>query len=814
MSGDKSNQEIADQLFLALNSVKAVVAHIYRKLGVDNRRSAVSRAKELGLLEKGAPINAPKHNLPVQMTSFIGRQDQVSQAKGLLRQHALVTLTGSGGVGKTRLALQVAEKMVDQYADGVWLVELTAVTNPDMVTQAVASVLGLNSIGSKPIHEILLDYLQHKQAILVLDNCEHLIDTCAILVNELLQNCRHLKILATSREALCVVGERPFRVPSLTLPDPSHLPEFVVMEQFEAVSLFIERANAVMPGFKATEKNTPAITRICQRLDGIPLAIELAAARLNMLTTDQLASRLDNAFHLLISGSRTALPRHQTLRATIDWSYDMLSDPERILLRRLSVFAGGCSMEAAESVCTGNGIIVDEILDLLSSLANKSILQAERKQGEETRYRLLETVRQYAREKLFDARESASTRDRHLEYFLDLAEQAEPQLRSQGRLEWSQRLRTEMDNLRSALEWAYQPEGDPQKGLRLVTAIGFRFLTPNGYLADAIEWVMKGLELSQTRAVEPILQARAYNLLAEIYENQRNFPAVFEWVQKSLPILRQLGPTAYPDLAWALWDYSLASQFQHNHNLQHSHNQQEIEALDESIRVSRQMGSAGDWYLGMSLFVRSMREFDENVDLAYQLTQESRQAFNRSGDRWSVMIPLHQLGIIVERREDLPQALQYFQESLLLADEIGDRPSLSYNHIHLGRILRKMGDYPTAIQHHLNYVRLWSTMGNLEALREGFVNLGLDWFCLGNRLSGPAQQAAYRRAALLISFAEKQRSSPYSFLFDPELFNQVGDTCRRAWGETEYQQVWKQGQNLTLDEALKIVETLPVTQSA
>ncbi len=552
---------------------------------------------------------------------------------------------------------------------------------------------------------------------ILLDNCEHLLFACVDLTDRLLSDCPQLKLLASSREALGIAGETAYRVPSLSYPDPHQLPSLDQFKEYPAVRLFIERANAVMPGFQVTchpvtGKNASTIAQICRRLDGIPLAIELAAARLNLLTTEQLASRLDNAFRLLTGGSRSALPRQQTLRATIDWSYDMLSDQERTLLRRLSVFAGSCSLEAAEAVCTGNGIILDEILDLISSLTNKSIIQAERKQGDETRYRLLETVRQYAREKLFDARESATMRDRHLEYYLELAEGAEPQLRSQGRLEWSRRLRIEMDNLRSALDWAYQQENSAQKGLQLVTAIGFRFLTPNGYLLDTIllgpsRPGFSGCSDCGTCFTRQVLQSTRRSL-----RKSTQLPGSTGICTEEPPHLERVQALpAFPDLAWALWDYALALAALHKDN------QQAIEILDESIRIFRKMGVNGAWYLGMSLYVRSFFAFAE-LNHIYQINQECRKAFTSSGDRWSVMLPLEQLGSVSEDENNLQEALQSYQEAAILAEEIGDRPNLSYLHIHLGRIQRKQGNYLLAIQHHIEYVKLWATMGNQEALKE------------------------------------------------------------------------------------------------
>jgi predicted ATPase len=357
------------------------------------------------------------NNLPTQMTSFIGRKKEIDAVIDLLTQNRLVTLTGSGGVGKTRLTLRIAETLLSDYPDGAWLVELAPVTDPQMVIQATAAALGLRSMGSQPIDDILKDYLHGRRALLILDNCEHLIVSCAVLAQELLQACPGVKILAPSREALGISGEVPFHVPSLTLPGPSRLMELDRLESFEALRLFSERARVVRTDFLLREDNVAYVAQVCQRLDGIPLAIELAAARLSVLTVSQLASRLDDAFRLLTGGTRTALPRQQTLRATIDWSYQLLSDDERNLLTRLAVFVGSFDLRAVEEVCCMAEAEKLGALDLLSSLVNKSMLVIEHLPGLDMRYRILETVRQYAREKLQDSGKSLDLHNQHATYF-------------------------------------------------------------------------------------------------------------------------------------------------------------------------------------------------------------------------------------------------------------------------------------------------------------------------------------------------------------------------------------------------------------
>jgi predicted ATPase/class 3 adenylate cyclase len=372
------------------------------------------------------------HNLPVQLTRFIGREREMADVKRLLAASHLLTLTGSGGCGKTRLALQVAADLLEEYTDGVWLVELAALTDPALVAQTVVSALGAREEPSRTPAQTLLEYLRPKHLLLVLDNCEHLLAACAQLADTSLRSCPNLRVLASSREGLGVAGEQTYRVPSLSVPDAEHLPSLERLQEFEAVQLFAARAALSQPTFAVTAANARAVVQVCRRLDGIPLAIELAAARVKALPVEKVAERLDDRFRLLTGGSRTALPRQQTLRALIDWSYDLLTETERKLLRRLSVFAGGWTLEAAEAVCSGDGLDEWEVLDLVTTLVDKSLVQYEAGEGE-ARYRLLETVRQYARDRLLESGEADVARGRQLDWCLALAERAEPKLRGRSR---------------------------------------------------------------------------------------------------------------------------------------------------------------------------------------------------------------------------------------------------------------------------------------------------------------------------------------------------------------------------------------------
>ena len=402
------------------------------------------------------------HNLPLQLTSFVGREREASELKQLLSNTRLLTLIGPGGTGKTRLALKTAEDLLPSFADGIWLVELAPLADPNLILQTIAGIFGLRELPNMPLKDIVTDYLRAKEILLILDNCEHLIEACAQLSENLLRNCPRLKILASSREALGIAGETVYRVPSLSLPDPTQVRREALLES-ESVRLFLERATAAQSKFRLTDQNASSVAQICYRLDGIPLALELAAARVTVFSPEEIATRLGDRFKLLTGGSRTALPRQQTLRALIDWSYGLLSEEEQRLFRQLSVFAGSWTFEAAEAICTtplaqaGRGVPERQgegldVLTLLTQLVNKSLVMADADmvQGS-THYHLLETIRQYARDKLLEAGESEQVRTRHLDFFLELAEKAENYMNGPQELEWQELLDRNYDNLRTAL---------------------------------------------------------------------------------------------------------------------------------------------------------------------------------------------------------------------------------------------------------------------------------------------------------------------------------------------------------------------------
>ena len=487
-------------------------------------------------------LDAFLNNLPTQLTTFIGRENEIAEVKQELESHRLVTLTGSGGTGKTRLSLQVAADLLEKFGHGVWFVELAPLTDSDLIPQTILSTIGVQEQQGKTPLEVLKEYLHEKQTLIVLDNCEHLVSASAGVANTLLNAAPKLKILASSREALGVKGEISYPVPSLSLPDIKHLPVIEQLSQYEAVRLFIDRALLVAPHFVVDKDNAPHIAQICYRLDGIPLAIELAAARTKMLSIEQISKRLDDRFRLLTGGARTALPRQQTLRALIDWSYDILSENERLLLRRLSAFAGGWTLEAAEDVCAGDSIESYDVFDLLSQLVNKSLVVViEHSQSGETRYRMLETIRQYAREKLLEAGGSEIIRQRHLVYFVKLVEQAEPELYRSNQAFWLNKLDDELDNLRMALEWALAI--DAESGLR-IAAIPWQWWNMHGYFREMGEWLSQFLE---RYVVADSLHAQALGSYSICLIRQGNFAGALRIAGQGLQMaLTSRGANRWP----------------------------------------------------------------------------------------------------------------------------------------------------------------------------------------------------------------------------------------------------------------------------
>jgi predicted ATPase/class 3 adenylate cyclase len=440
-------------------------------------------------------LDVAQTNLPIQLTSFVGREAEVASVREQVEGSRLVTLNGAGGCGKTRLALQAAAEMLEAFPDGVWFADLAPITDPGKVIAVIAAAVGAREEAGRDLLDITAATIGDLRMLVLVDNCEHLLDAAARIASELLQRCPGLSVLATAREPLGIAGERTWRVPSLSLPDPDGDPTLESLNDSEAARLFLTRARAVTPDLRLDAEDLAAIAQICTRLDGIALALELAAARTDVLTCAQIAERLDDRFRLLTGGSRTALERQQTLRAALDWSYGLLSETARTLFARLSVFSGGFTLEAAEAICAGGAVREEDILDLVSDLVRKSLVVPERRPGRAPRYRLLETMRQYARERLLASDDAVHIRDRHAAWFADLGDASHDAVWLRDQLRWLDQLGDEHDNIRSALDWLVGGSTDHDAALRLAGGM-MSFWLVRGFWSEGLGWIDRALALS------------------------------------------------------------------------------------------------------------------------------------------------------------------------------------------------------------------------------------------------------------------------------------------------------------------------------
>jgi len=606
----------------------------------------------------------PSTSLPLQRTSFVGREAQVAELEHRLSETRLLTLAGAGGVGKTRLALATAVAAGAQFADGLVFVNLAPLSDPTLVEQHVAAAFGLREQPATSLRQELVSRIGSSHLLLVLDNCEHVIEVCAGLIDHLLQQCARLQILATSREPLGLAGELIWRVPSLRLPDLAQPTDTQRLGQVGSVRLFVDRARAVQPSFELTPHNARAVADVCVRLDGLPLAIELAAARVTMLTPQQLLERLAEPFQVLTRGSRTAAPRHQTLRATLDWSYGLLEEAERRLLARLSVFAGGWSLESAERVCAGETIATDQVLDLLAQLVDKSLVSSSQ-DTDPVRYRLLEPVRQYAAERLAELGETETLRDRHRTWCMWLVDQAKPEWFGPRQRACLERLELEHDNLRAALAWSVRSGRDARLSLRLGSGL-WRFWDMRAYLSEGSDYLKGLLSLSSSSdGGSPLVRARAQALeVAGYLATLRGAHA------EALGYLEESVRLWHIDedrrgLAAALFHLGLATMWS-----QPQPEPAEL-LLGESLGLARASGP--QWVTYFSLMrLGDLARLRGDLARAETLLGESRELCESAGDGWALARCLHSLGLVRLARGDGESATRVLDESVALSSALQD----------------------------------------------------------------------------------------------------------------------------------------------
>lgn len=721
------------------------------------------------------------NNLPRQLTTFIGREKEIAEVTSLLRKTSLLTVTGTGGCGKTRLTLQVAADMLEEFPDGVWFVELAPLTEPGLVAQTVAQVLNLPEQMSKSFTQVVTESLVDKRLLIVLDNCEHLLTACAQIANSLLRSCPHVKILASSREAMGIGGEQTYRVPSLSLPNLKQV-TLENVSAYEAVRLFIERALLCRPDFVVTNQNAPALASVCHHLDGIPLAIELAAARVRSLTVEEINERLDNRFRLLTGGSRTALPRQQTLRAAIDWSYDLLNVQERWFLSQLSVFAGGWTLAAVEGICSDDTIADFETLDFLTSLVDKSLVMVERSE-ERTRYRLLESVRQYAANRLEESGGRLPVRVRHRDYFVRLAEEAEPKLRGAEQGHWLSVLESEHDNLRQALTFCLEDAEGGIAGLHLGGALQ-RFWMIRGPLSEGRER-LRAL-LSQASAQEPTAaRALALNGAATLALFQGDYTSARALFEESLTIRRELGDQE--GIAQSLGNLGNVAHEQGDYASARTR-------LEESLAIRRVLGERRSIAAALGNLGNVALDQGDSTS-ARALYEESLGIFRELGDQQAIAYCLYNVGSIAVDQSDSASARSLFNESVALLRELGDRRGMAICLLSLGNAALEQDDIVSARELFAESLTIAYELGNTPGIP----------YCLESFASLGVKEDRKLYSSLLWGAATALRETIGSPLppTDREKQEHAIASVRASLGEAAFAAAWEEGRALKMEQSVQ-----------
>ncbi len=778
--------------------------------------------------EAAAP-QAKITNLPIPLTSFVGRIMEMSTIKQLLNPTEgatrLLTLTGAGGSGKTRLAIQAATDLVDRYADGVWWVELAALTDGEQVARAVAKTLGITEAATEPLSETLANYLHNQQLLLVIDNCEHLVEPVAHLVDFLLSRCPQLQILTTSRVPLNISGETLWQVPTFSIPDPQQILLTELLLPYECVRLFVERATAVQPVFRLTLENATAVIEICRQLDGIPLAIELAAARVKVLSVEQIAAYLKSAlgarFALLTQGSRAGLPRQQTLRAAIDWSYALLDDAERQLFQQLAIFRGGFTLEALEQVAnadsTDRSIPAHQLLDLLTQLIDKSLVIVEQ-QGAQNRYRLLETLREYAREQYTTTAAFEQMQQRHATHFWGLAAQAEPELFGPHQQRWLTQLETEHPNLRAALAYLIAAvEGEMV--LRMATAL-HRFWEYRGYVHEGREWLQKALAQRQRAAprtianalnaasalalrqsdyaqARPLLEegrvlfeqlkeeiglAETWQKLAIVEMHQGQYTTAQQLLQQSLDLCRTLGDTfgiarslnLLGNLAWEQDTLSAAYAY-----------------YVESLRLHQSVGDQVSIAVGF-LNVGSMELQRGAVAAAHTNCQACLRIGHAIGHQGVTAMALKSLSWIAFAQQAYAQAQSYGEEALAIFQRLGDKNHIGQTLGALGDVMVKLGKPEAALAYYCQNVQTVHQSGHHRALFAALEDIAHLLSAVDRKHETAVRllgAAARLRQTLTVAVAPNQQAD----------YEQRIATLRQRLDDEIFAMLWTQGETAPLD---------------
>jgi len=831
---DLTQQELADRAGCARITLRRIEADalkpskelaliLLEKLGIPEmeRPQWVQFARGLsGFPEKSIypSTSHPNTNLPTPLTSFIGREKEQAEIKNLIARNRLVTLAGAGGIGKTRLSIQIASTLLNDFPDGTWLVELAPLSDPTLVPQVIVTTLDLSEQTGRPALRILTDFFRTKRALLILDNCEHLIAACAQVSNDLLTQCPNLWILATSREPLNVGGEFVWQLPTLSLPEKDKLSLTNLLLAFESIRLFVERAMTVRSDFGLTEQNAITIAQICQHLDGIPLAIELAAARMRSMTAEEIALHLDDRFNLLNQGSRAAKPHHQTLRAAIDWSYGLLAEDERVLFRRLSLFAGGWTLEAAELICTDENLEQDDIFAVLSHLVDKSLINVETKNGT-SRFQMLETIREYAREKLSDSGENKIVHRSHLDFFTHWMEQVEPKLHGPEQISWLDQTETEYDNLRVALQWA--TNHDVETGLRLAGSLGW-FWFVRGYPSEGIEWLNTLITYHTPRTEAQVAALGRKAMLSSLTGDFESVIKLTETVIQHHDIGNQ------GDIAWALRGKAIFAGWSGKDA------QSAIMWAEQAIALSKTAGN--EWHQGMSLFTLGDVYLHGAKDyaMAERVHEKSLKVLRGIGDKFGIAHVLLSLGFNYLRQGNYARAAELEAEALGLLRELGDKAGIGWTLANLYNLARFQADYESARFFAEERLTLWRHVGfglqvawaiydlgridllqnNLDMAASHFKESFLLFQEKGNLrdrilcLVGPAhlflaQDKLEHAARLFAAFQNLSESNHIdSEPYDRMDVERILMTLQANLEETRFARAWSEGKKMTLDEAI------------
>jgi predicted ATPase/Tfp pilus assembly protein PilF len=724
--------------------------------------------------------NKPITNLPAPLTTFIGREKEQSDLSALIAKHRLVTLTGSGGVGKTRLSIKVVADMSKRFPDGVWFLDMAALNDPELVPNTLAGLLGLRESKDVSITTILINYFRSRIALVIFDNCEHLVEACAQLIYSLLTSCENLSILATSREALRVSGEIPYHVPSLAIPTLELEQATETLEEIESVRLFADRAAGATQDFVIEAPNALIVAQICQRLDGIPLAIELAAAWVNVLPVEKILNRLTDRFHFLKSSLRITAARHRTLRGTIEWSYDLLLEPERTLLRQVSVFVGGFSLKAAEVICADEGLTPEDMLEHLQGLVDKSLVNVEHGNSTaDTRYRLLETIREYGLEKLSGVGEDNQIRIRHLEFFAQLAEQAKDRLRLSDQEIALRELDAEYGNLRSALEWAM--ETNPVRALQLSADMG-GFWEARGYIREGRVAIEKALWKAQTAS--NALRARGLYYVSRFADREGDYAKAKATIEESLQLSRESEDKegiasallVLANVVWVQGDFA-AARATYEELMIH------YQELGDKHAVAVVLTNLGNAVIRTGDYAAARRYEEESVAI-----------FRELGDHRSLVMALNNLGVVAEEQGDRDAARRFYEECISLSRQLGEKTFIVYALNGLGHVLCLQGDLSLAWRYYRESLILAQ-----QTAEKRMIAYGLEGFA-----KVTVRQGMMETAVRLIGAASALRQEIGAPLDPAEQAELDQDllAVRNSLEEKEFAVAWSNGSGMTLEQAL------------